>query len=694
MSRDGARPMSRREALKLAVAMGASLAWTPSLSMLSALVPTERRDLFPEGVASGDPHPDSVLLWTRRPPVNGDSATRLTAQIAADAAFEHVVGEAHAAISPSSDWTCRVLAAGLAPRREYWYRFIDERGNTSRTGRTITAPASTDSAPVRFAFVSCQNNQLGACNAYRRMIHEDEQRADSDRCGFVMHLGDFVYELVWYPEDRPHGYYDRRIRDLVRYPHGEKHHDFHVPTDVDGYRALYRAYLADPDLQDARARWPFVCMWDNHEFSWKGWQSQQNFGAGHIAAQTRKVAAAQAWWEYQPARVIKGGSGDLNEFTAPRVANVPLRNIDENGLGEDHDNLAAIHALTLYRELGYGGNVHLVLTDNRSYRSEPVNDRAEMNAFKPKGFSFFVLDEAFGALDAGRTFNGGHPPDTIEFAGAQLPNPNVHSPPGSILGAKQKAWFLERLRSASTPWKIWGNSLGSLDWRTDLQHLPVDNGARWPSEGYGLITEDDWSAYRAERNEIFDELRASRVSGFISLAGDRHAFTAGRMSASLPPGKFEPVGVEFITGSISAPGLVEAAQYNIAKDDPHRAVYFYDSPSGSVPAINAALRHGVKTCLVLQETGDEAKAIAASNPDVAPHLSFADLGGHGYAMVSATPAALEVEFVCIARPIERAKGTDGGPLVYRVSHRVARCHAGEAPTLERKDLEGVSPPLA
>jgi len=686
--------MSRREALKLAAAMGASLAWAPSMSALSALARVERRDLFPEGVASGDPHPDSVLLWTRRPPVNGDGASRLTAQIAADTGFEQVVGEAHAVISASADWTCRVLAAGLAPRREYWYRFIDERGNTSRTGRTITAPASTDDAPVRFAFVSCQNNQLGACNAYRRMIREDEQRSASDRCGFVMHLGDFVYELVWYPEDRPQGYYDRRIRDLVRYPHGEKHADFHVPTSVDGYRALYRAYLADPDLQDARARWPFVCMWDNHEFSWKGWQSQQNFGAGHVPAQTRKVAAAQAWWEYQPARVIKEGHGGLNDFTPPRVANVPLRSIDANGLGEEPDNLAAIRVLTLYRTLHYGRNVDLLLTDNRSYRSEPVNDRAEMKPFKPKGFPFFVLDEAFGALDAGRTYGGGHPPATIEFDGAQLPNPSVHSPPGSILGAKQKTWFLERLRSARTPWKIWGNSLGSLDWRTDLQHLPPDAVPRWPSPGYGLITEDDWSAYRTERNEILDTVRANRVAGFVSLAGDRHAFTAGRMSTSLPPGKFEPAGVEFITGSISAPGLVEAAEHYVAKDDAHRAIYFHDAPSGSVATINAALRHGVATCLVLRETGDEKKALEASNPDVAPHLSFVDLAGHGYAMVSAAADALDVEFVCIARPIERASSDDGGPLVYRVSHHVPLWRAGEAPALERRDVEGEPPLLA
>ena len=112
------------------------------------------------------------------------------------------------------------------------------------------------------------------------------------------HLGDFIYEIVWYPEDRPQGMYDRRLRDIVRNEHGEKIRDFHIPTDIGDYRAIYRNYLHDPDLQDARARWPFVCMWDNHEFSWIGWQSLPKFGGANRPAQTRKVAANQAFFEY------------------------------------------------------------------------------------------------------------------------------------------------------------------------------------------------------------------------------------------------------------------------------------------------------------------------------------------------------------------------------------------------------------
>ena len=87
---------------------------------------------------------------------------------------------------------------------------------------------------------------------------------------------------------------------------GEKMRNFHLPVDLEDYRTAYRAYLMDPDLQDARARWPFVCIWDNHEFSWNGWQSIQEFAGldGWVPAQTLKVAANQAWFEYQPARVL------------------------------------------------------------------------------------------------------------------------------------------------------------------------------------------------------------------------------------------------------------------------------------------------------------------------------------------------------------------------------------------------------
>src|SRR5262249_2344260 len=323
--------LTRRDFLEIASSMGAALAW-PLVARSNSSVPWhERREFYPQGVASGDPYPDSVVLWTRRPPIDGKAARKLTVEVADNNAFRRIIARTEAVVSSDTDWTCRVLAAGLRPSRVYWYRFTDENGFGSRIGRTITAPSSDNPRQVNFSFVSCQNVQQGACNAFRRMIWEDEQRPGSEQLAFVLHLGDFVYEVVWYPEDRPAGMYSRRLRDIVRYEHGEKVRDFHIPTTVDDYRALYRAYLLDPALQDARARWPFVCMWDNHEFSWKGWQSQQNFD-GVRPAQTRKVAACQAWFEYQPARVVKRGNPKLDRYEPPAVADAPLREFDQNGL--------------------------------------------------------------------------------------------------------------------------------------------------------------------------------------------------------------------------------------------------------------------------------------------------------------------------------------------------------------------------
>ncbi|HEV8498074.1 MAG TPA: alkaline phosphatase D family protein [Gemmatimonadaceae bacterium] len=687
------RPMTRREALTTAAALGVSLAWPWASARESRTNWRQRAEYYPQGVASGDPVPDGVILWTRRPPVGDRAATTLVVEVSEDADFARIISTSRATISANTDWTCRVMVAGLSPSRTYWYRFTDEHGFGSRVGRTITAPAANDPRPARFAFVSCQNMQLGACNAYRRMIWDDERRDPADRLGFVLHLGDFVYEIIWYPEDRPQGYYARRIRDIVRYAAGEKHADFHVPTTVDDYRSLYRAYLLDPDLQDARARWPFVCMPDNHEFSWKGWQTQENFGAGTLPAQTRKVAANQAWFEYQPGRVAPPGMAITDPFHAPPVANQPLTTFDPHGLGLDSGNLAAIDSLRFYRSMRWGANVDLILTDNRSYRSEPLSTRPESAPFQPTGFPAVVSEDVTEILDAGREFDNGNPPATIAFNGEPRPNPRRDAPPLSMLGARQKTWFLEQLRSANARWKVWGNSVAMLDWRIDFQNLPADNGPRWPTTGYALFSDDDWSGYRHERAEIFRFVREHGITGLATVCGDRHSFLAGLLSPTVSPKSFDPVGVEFVTGSISAPGLAEAMEYSVPPTHPLRAIYVYrPSPSDPAqPAVNLSIMTGVRASLELQRTHRMSDALAVANKEVAPHLSFADVGGHGYAVVTASPAELNVEFVCIPRPIERAKESDGGPVSYRVGFRVPHWDRGSAPRMTRTVIEGTLP---
>src|SRR3954469_24589701 len=373
--------LSRREFVQLAAAMGASLAWGGS-ARASTTGWHERRDLYPEGVASGDPDPGSVILWTRRPFESGGRRV-LTVEVAEDEAFRRVVAKASAPVSAESDWTTRVLVGHLKTARVYWYRFTDGEGNGSRVGRTITAPLANDSRPVNFAFVSCQSVNEGKLNGYRRMIFEDERAAPPSlgsspgvgdaQLGFVLHLGDFIYEVVEYP-DEVKTRYDRTIYDVGRIPDGGKTSNFHYPLTVEGYRVVYKGYLADPDLQDARARWPFVGMWDNHEFSWQGWQSIQQAGGPPNPGQTIKVAANQAWFEFIPARV-KAPSGNLDTFGSVPVKNVKIEKWDANGLGDEPNNLAAINSLIGYRALRYGKHLDLIITDQHSYRGpDPFSD--------------------------------------------------------------------------------------------------------------------------------------------------------------------------------------------------------------------------------------------------------------------------------------------------------------------------------
>lgn len=669
---------TRRALLAQAAALGAALAFGQSCATTPTGPRTERRDLYPQGVASGDPAADSVILWTRREPDAGASTHRLMVEVASDEAFAHVVARGEVEVSAATDWTCRFLAAGLRPAREYWYRFVDEAGNTSRVGRTLTAPAANDDRAVRFAFVSCQDPTNSALNAYRRMIYEDVRRPRAEQLSFVLHLGDFIYEMIRYPEDTPDGLdRGRRIRDGFRYPNGKKVRRFNYPIDLNDYRAAYKNFLADPDLQDARARWPFVPVWDNHEFSWQGYQSQEQIFNEPHPNQVLKIAASQAWYEYQPARVTKPGAGD--PFEAPAVTNAPLTDHDARGVFQEPNNLIAIHALRIERAFRFGKNIDMILTDNRSFMSAPI-DGSNLPSL---GFGF-MPETANDILEAGREYPGGAPA-TIRIGETEVPNPQVNEPPQAYLGVEQMAWLKDRLRAAEAPWKIWGHSFGTLTWRTDPQNLPPDFAALWPSTDYGDLNR----SYVVEHAEIFGMVRDEGITGLTTVCGDKHSFWAGYLSETLPPRAFEPVGLEFITGSISQTNTGEVQALTFPRDNPQRPFYVHDRPDGTTQcAFNTTLLHGVRAALVLRDTDDVAAARRARNPDNAPHLTFADLSGYGYTTVRASPDELETEFVCIPPPLERAETEDGGPLRYRVVHRTPRWAPGERPVMRQEVVEG------
>jgi alkaline phosphatase D len=678
---------SRREFVQLAAAMGASLAWG-GRARASVTNWRERRGLYPEGVASGDPDPSSVILWTRRPFEDGARHV-LKVEVAEDEAFRRVVAQAPAPVSAASDWTTRVLVGRLKPSRVYWYRFTDADGNGSRVGRTMTAPAVNDPRPVNFVFVSCQDVNEGKLNAYRRMIFEDERAAPADQIGFVLHLGDFIYEVVEYPEEVKTRY-DRVIYEVARIPDGGKAGNFHFPLTLDGYRAVYKGYLVDPDLQDARARWPFVAIWDNHEFSWQGWQSIQKAGKAR-PGQSIKVAANQAWWEYLPSRCRKSGGRSWEHFEAPSVQDVQITKWDENGLGDEPNNLIAINSLIGYRTYRYGKHLDLFITDQHSYRSpDPYSDDSLDKLGDWAAYDGWFPEDLQQVLDGGRSFNGGSPPAELAFGEARIPNPQKDAPPQTILGATQKAWFKDQLRNSKATWKIWGNSEGALDERVDPQNLPVGLLPKpWPA-GFANTSPNDYGCAWNERAEIYDLVRDAKITGFAIVSGDRHSFWAGYATSQLPPGKFEPVGVSFVGASLSSAGTMEALEHRPPNKFPLRQLYLVERPGSAQPdwTNNMLVKHGVRSCLEYAKTLNLDRARAVSNPQLSPHIEFVDTGGHGYATVRLTGEEMRTEFVCIPRPVTRSDRVDGGPLRYRVAHTARLWGAGERPKLIQQVIEG------
>jgi alkaline phosphatase D len=148
--------------------------------------------------------------------------------------------------------------------------------------------------------------------------------------------------------------------------------------------------------------------------------------------------------------------------------------------------------------------------------------------------------------------------------------------------------------------------------------------------------------------------------------------------------------LSFVGASLSSAGTMEALEHGLSKKAPLRPLFLADRPNGAKPdwTHNMLLRHGVRACLEYAKSFDLARARSLSNPDLAPHLEFVDLGGHGYAKVRLSADEMRTEFVCIPRPIVRSEKPDGGPLRYRVLHTAALWKSGDRPRLETSVLEG------
>ncbi|WP_199432188.1 alkaline phosphatase D family protein [Qaidamihabitans albus] len=325
-------------------------AWNAAGSLAA---PVRGRDPFTLGVASGDPAPDSVVLWTRLAPepfaedgTGGMPArpVRVEYEVAVDERFRGVVRRGSAVATPELGHSVHPEVRGLAPGREYFYRFR-AGGEVSTTGRTRTTPARwANPRELNFAFASCQAWQDGYYTAYEHLAEED--------LDLVVHLGDYLYE---------YGVADnRRGVEVDERFHGET-------LDLARYRLQYALYKSEAPLRRAHARFPWIMTIDDHEVdnNWAGDISQDGDDPGEF--RRRRAIAFQAMYE-----------------------NMPFR----------HAQLPSGPDVHLHRRLSYGRLADFTMLDTRQYRDDqPCGDGASATCTE--------------RLDPDRTILGGRQRDWV-----------------------------------------------------------------------------------------------------------------------------------------------------------------------------------------------------------------------------------------------------------------------------------------
>ena len=234
--------------------------------------------IFVHGVASGDPLPDALIIWTRVSTATGP--TEVLWEVSADD-FATIAKSGSFTTDESRDYTVKVDVTGLTAGTAYRYRFT-ALGETSTVGRARTPPAGAMDA-ARFAVVSCSSYAHGYFHAYRAVAGEELDA--------VIHLGDYIYE-----------YGDGEYGDVRTY---QPPHEIISLAD---YRTRYGYYRKDPDLQAVHRQHPFIAVWDDHESANNAWaEGAENHTTGIEGSWAdRKAAAARAYAEWMPIRENDG----------------------------------------------------------------------------------------------------------------------------------------------------------------------------------------------------------------------------------------------------------------------------------------------------------------------------------------------------------------------------------------------------
>lgn len=496
--------LTRREFLRLSAVTASSLITSYGLSACSSngsgaemLEPAyEGLVSFANGVASGDPLADSVIIWTRALP---DTATELPVrvrwQVATDEAFLNIEHDEAALVTADTDHTLKIDVKNLQSGMSYYYRFISN-SVSSATGKTATLPTS-GVEKVSFAVVSCSNYPTGYFNVYREIVN----RAPD----VVLHLGDYIYEYG-------DGEYGTEMSAQI----GRA-----LPADNNGeilsladYRKRYALYRSDEDLQALHAAAPMIAVWDDHEVTNDTWaEGAQNHNEDPATDEgdffNRRQQAFRAYFEWMPIRPASEGNFQ-----------------------------------TIYRQFEFGDLINLLMLDTRNAgRDEQV---ALENYIDPTSGVFNAIEYFAAINDVNRSLLGAEQRQWLQD------KVSASSAIWQVLGQQvlMGRMYLpaEVLLNPTDP-TVLPNMVG-----LKVRALQGDPSLT-ESELQRLNTQvpynpDAWDGYEAER-EMLLELMAGAGKRLITLAGDTH----NAWSNNLLTAEGVLVGTEFATASVTSPGL-------------------------------------------------------------------------------------------------------------------------------------------
>lgn len=454
--------------------------------------------LYPQSVASGDPQPHGIVLWTRLE-LHKRGKMKVAYQIAReeDASFSQPVLSGIAETNAEKDYTVKIHLdrSELKPFQKYRYRFIYKK-EASRTGHFKTLPApGADVSRIRFGYISCQDYTNGYYNALGYLAQED--------IDYVVHLGDYIYETVP-PQDGSNSFQGGGPPErYFQFPKDTRGDDGLEATTLRDYRFAYKKYRSDRKLQKAQENFAFIQIWDDHEFTNDGYGTHPSDQANPPSQPERRSAANQAWAEYTPA------------------------NISYDAMIED-----PLQEILIYRSFAFGNLMDLVMTDERLYRSpHPCGEETTDKYLTP----------GCDAIDA-----PGH-----TMLGEQQKQFFLDKITGST--KTWKLWGNEtmhmQLKLANTYLQGGANEIFS-------------NVPQAPNADSVYFSLDQWDGYQAERQEIAERIGQAGTENFVTITGDIHTFIAGYFKKDYDnPLNTAPnaVGTAFVCGSITSSNLAELA---------------------------------------------------------------------------------------------------------------------------------------